>query len=61
MDFFKSETHSSVENENAWDNDFNGPVFFSHNAPTSCGDLIAYHGKKFLSSMNRRHIKLKEF
>ena len=34
-----------IKNEKAWVNDFNGPVFFSHEASNSCGVLIAYLGK----------------
>ena len=38
--------YSSIENENAWFNDFNGPVFFPHDASNSCCVLISYLGKK---------------
>ena len=40
--------YSSIENENAWINDFSYPAFFSHGASNSCGVLIAYLGKKSL-------------
>ena len=40
------EIHSSIKNENAWVNDFNCPVFFSHGVSNSCGVLIAYLGTK---------------
>ena len=42
---FLQETNSTINNENTWVNDFNGPVFFSHEASNSCGVLIAYLGK----------------
>ena len=42
---FLQETSSTINNENKWVNDFNGPVFFSHGASNSCGVLIAYLGK----------------
>ena len=42
---FLQKTHSTIKNEKAWVNDFNGPVFFSHEASNSCGVLIAYLGK----------------
>ena len=42
---FLQETHSSIKNENTWDNDFNGPVFFSHGASNSCGVLLTYLSK----------------
>ena len=41
------EKHSSIKNENAWVNDFNCPVFFSHGASNSCSVLIACLDKKF--------------
>ena len=42
---FLQETHSSIKNENTWDNDFNGPAFFSHGASNSCGVLLTYLSK----------------
>lgn len=63
MTCFKSkldyDAHSSIKNENAQVNHFNGPVFCSYNA--SNGVLIAYLGKKFFFSVNRKEIKLENF
>ena len=59
MTYFKSkldyDAHSSIKNENAQVNHFNGPVFCSYNASNSCGVLIAYLGKKsFLFNKQKR-------
>ena len=59
MTYFKSkldyDAHSSIKNENALVNHFNGPVFCSYNASNSCGVLIAYLGKKsFLFNKQKR-------
>ena len=42
---FLKETDSAINNENAWVNHFNRPVFFFHEAYNSCGVLIAYLNK----------------
>ena len=41
---FLQETHSTFNDENIWEDDFNGPVFYSHDTSQSCGVLIAYFG-----------------
>ena len=46
---FLQEMHSTIKNENTWVNDFNGLVFFSHEASNTCSALIAYLGKTSFS------------
>ena len=41
---FLQETHSSKENEIRWNDDFNGPIHYSHGKSNSCGVLIAFFG-----------------
>ena len=40
--------------------DFNGPVFFPHEASNTCGVLIVYLGKTSFSIINKKPIKLRE-
>ena len=44
---FLQKTCSVIKNGKVWVNDFNGLVFFSHDASKSCVVLIVYHGKKY--------------
>ena len=39
---FLQEIHSTFNDENAWKNDFNVPVFYSHSTSQSCGVLIVF-------------------
>ena len=39
---FLQETHSTINDENIWKNDFNGSVFYSNGISQSCAFLIAY-------------------
>ena len=41
---FIQETHSSVECEKGWNDDFGGKLFFSHGKTNSCGVAIGYVG-----------------
>ena len=50
---FLQETHSISNNENAWTDDFNGQVFFSHGTPNSRGVLTAYLGSKSFVVKNK--------
>ena len=52
---FLQETHSVSDDENAWNDDFEGQVFFSHGASNSCGVLIAYLGCKSLVVKSKRN------
>ena len=46
---FLQETHSSVDVEKKWNDDFQGQLFFSHGKTNSCGVAIGYYGKKPLN------------
>ena len=52
---FLQETHSTLNDENIWKNDFNVPVFYSHGTSQSCGVLIAYFG--YLSFSVNKQVK----
>ena len=41
---FLQETHSSIEIEKKWNDEFNGQLFFSHRKTNSCGVVIAFYG-----------------
>ena len=41
---FLQETHSSMEIEKKWNDEFNGQLFFSHGKTNSCGVVIAFYG-----------------
>ena len=41
---FLQETHSSIETEKKWNDEFNGQLFFSHGKTNSCGVVIAFYG-----------------
>ena len=41
---FLQETHSSIEIEKKWNDEFNGQLFFSHGKTNSCGVVIAFYG-----------------
>ena len=58
---FLQEIHDSVKNKNAWVSNFSCRVLSPHGAPNSCDVLTPNLGKKSLSSINRKQIKLEEF
>ena len=41
------ETHSSLNDEKQWKDEFNGPLFFSHGKTNSCGVATGFCGKFF--------------
>ena len=45
---FLQETHSTVNDEIKWKDDFKGKVFYSHGKSNSCGVLIFFIGSKTL-------------
>ena len=51
---FLQETLSTFNDEIIWKNDFNRPVFYSHDTSQSCGVLIAYFGN--LSFSVNKHV-----
>ena len=52
---FLQETHFVSDDGNAWADDFEGHVFFSHGTSNSCGVLIAYLGSKFFVVKSKRN------
>ena len=43
---FLQETHSSVDVQKQWNDDFQAQLFLSHRKTNSCGVAIDYYGKK---------------
>ena len=43
---FLQETHSTLNDEKKWADDFKGRLFFSHGKTNSCGVAIGYSGNK---------------
>ena len=39
---FLQETHSSIDNEKQWNDEFKGQIYFSHGKTNSCGVLTAF-------------------
>ena len=50
---FLQETHSTVNDEIKWKDDFKGEVFYSHGKSNSCGVLICFIGSKKLFIRNK--------
>ena len=49
---FLQETHSTVNDEIKWKDDFEGEVFYSYGKSNSCGVLICFIGSKKLFIKN---------
>ena len=49
---FLQETHSSSNDKQKWNNDFGGPLFFSHGKSDSCGVTIGYCGTEAFKVVN---------
>ena len=50
---FLQETHSTVNDEIKWKDDFKGEVFYSHSKSNSCGVLICFLDSKKLFIRNK--------
>ena len=50
---FLQETHSTVNDEIKWKDDFKGEVFYSHSKSNSCGVLICFIGSKKVFIRNK--------
>ena len=50
---FFQETHSTINDEIRWKDDFKGEVFYSHGKSNSCGVLICFIGPKKLFISNK--------
>ena len=53
--FFLQETHSSIEDEKQWSDNFKGNIFYSHGTTNSCGVAIAFFGSKSLEVVETRN------
>ena len=53
--FFLQETHSSIEDEKQWSDNFKGNIFYSHGTTNSCGVAIAFLGSKPLEVVETRN------
>ena len=52
---FLQETHSSVETEKKWIDDFKDKIYYSHGKTNSCGVLIAIYGNLNICVKNKVH------
>ena len=43
---FLQETHSTIDCEKKWKDEFGGDLHFSHGSSNSCGVLIAFYGNQ---------------
>ena len=50
---FLPETHSTINDEIKWKDDFKGEVFYLHGKSNSCGVLICFIGSKRLFIRNK--------
>ena len=53
--FFLQETHSSVEHEKQWSDNFKGKMFYSHGTTNSCDVAIAFLGLKSLEVVKTKN------
>ena len=53
---FLQETHSSVQDEKVWSDEFEGQLFFSHGKTKSCGVAIGFVGTKVFNILNIEHL-----
>ena len=51
---FLQETHSTIRDENKWEDEFNGKLIFSHGKTNSCGVLIGYYETKIIEVINKK-------
>ena len=50
---FVQETHSCINDEIKWRDEFNGELFFSHGKTNSCGVAIGFYGSKTIEQINK--------
>ena len=51
---FLQETHSTIRDENKWEDEFNGKLIFSHGKTNSCGILTGYYETKIIEVINKK-------
>ena len=54
---FLQETHSCVNDEIRWRDEFNGELFFSYGKTNSCGIAIGFYGSKTIEPTNKISVK----
>ena len=54
---FLQETHSCINDEVKWRDEFNGELFFSHEKTNSCGVAIGIYGSKTIEQTNKQNIR----
>ena len=50
---FLQETHSCINDEIMWRDEFNGELFFSHGKTNSCGVAIGFYGPITIEQINK--------
>ena len=50
---FLQETHSSIDAEKQWDEEFNGQLYFFHGKTSSCGVVIAFYDNRNVVVKNK--------
>ena len=50
--YFLKETHSTINCEKKWKDEFGGDLHFSHGLSNSCGVLIAFYGNRDITAKN---------
>ena len=50
---FLQETHSCINDEIKWRDEFNGELFFSHGKTNSCGVAIGFYGSKTIEQIKK--------
>ena len=51
---FMQETHSSIDAEKNWQDEFKGPLFFAHGKKNSCGVAIGFCGNDELNIISKK-------
>ena len=50
---FRQETHSSLDGEKKWNDDFQDQLFFSHSKRNSCEAALGFWGRKSFELLNK--------
>ena len=50
---FLQETHSCINDEIKWRDEFNGELFFSHGKTNSCRVVMGFHSSKTIKPINK--------
>ena len=58
---YLQETHSREKDENKWNDEFKGPLFFLHGTTNFCKVAMGYSGAKYFILEERKRAKMVEF